>query len=150
MLLRALRPRLHLFHRGVNLNAWLLQNGYLALQHGATGESGEYLQDIDWSRTRAYTFGLAGMYLNQKGREAQGIVDPGAEAAALKREIAAKLSGLARRSSATASRSAKPGLASPCTGPLPRRRAGPDRRLHRRLSRSWDAAVGKVTGQRFQ
>src|SRR5674476_1679812 len=65
------------FERGADLNAWLRQNGYLALQPGATGE-GKYLQEIDWSRTRAYTFGLAGIYVNEKGREAQGIVEPGA------------------------------------------------------------------------
>ena len=59
----------------MDLNAWLLQNGYLALKPGATGD-GRYLKDIDWSRTRAYTFGLAGIYINEKGREAQGIVDP--------------------------------------------------------------------------
>src|SRR5207248_392484 len=81
------------FERGADMNAWLLQNGYLALKEGATGQH-QYLKDIDWSRTRAYTFGLAGIYINQKGREAQGIVAPGAEAAALKSELAAKLSGL--------------------------------------------------------
>src|ERR1039458_9478703 len=55
------------FERGADLNAWLLQNGYLTLQPGATGE-GKYLKEIDWSRTRAYTFGLAGIYINEKGR----------------------------------------------------------------------------------
>jgi predicted AlkP superfamily phosphohydrolase/phosphomutase len=79
------------FERGVDLNAWLLENGYLAVKDGASGES--YLKDVDWSRTRAYTFGLAGIYVNIEGRESGGIVKPGA-AAALKREIAAKLSGI--------------------------------------------------------
>lgn len=78
------------FERGVNLNSWLHQNGYLALNNG---ESGDYFKGIDWSRTKAYTFGLAGVYINQKGREAQGVVEP-AEADALRRELAAKLSGL--------------------------------------------------------
>ncbi|HRC88075.1 MAG TPA: alkaline phosphatase family protein, partial [Thermoanaerobaculia bacterium] len=81
------------FRRGVNLNAWLLANGYLALKEGCDG-SGEWLADIDWSRTRAYGVGLAGMFLNVRGREAQGIVEPGREAAALKAEILAKMSGL--------------------------------------------------------
>ena len=80
------------FERGVDLNAWLLENGYLALKEGADGKS-NYLKDIDWSRTRAYTFGLAGVYINQKGREAEGTVPP-AEAGALRRELAARLSGL--------------------------------------------------------
>jgi predicted AlkP superfamily phosphohydrolase/phosphomutase len=77
------------FRRGVNLNSWLMREGYLTL----AGESGEYFEGIDWSRTRAYTFGLGGLYLNLRGREAQGAVDP-ADADALRREIAAKLSGL--------------------------------------------------------
>jgi len=81
------------FQRGVNLNAWLLENGYLHLKEGVTGEE-SYLKAIDWSRTRAYTFGLAGLYLNLKGREGQGIVERGEEAKALTEELAAKLSGL--------------------------------------------------------
>src|ERR1700689_4398177 len=80
------------FRRGVNLNSWLHQNGYLTLQDGRE-ESGEYFEGIDWSRTRAYTFGLGGLYLNLRGREAQGIVDAG-DAGALKAELIAMLSGL--------------------------------------------------------
>jgi len=81
------------FQRGVNLNAWLLQNGYLQLKQGA-GFGEPYLRNVDWSKTRAYVFGLAGVYINQKGREGQGIVEPGEEADTLKRELADKLSGL--------------------------------------------------------
>jgi predicted AlkP superfamily phosphohydrolase/phosphomutase len=80
------------FQRGINLNTWLLENGYLNLK-GDGREGGPYLRDIDWSRTRAYTFGLAGIYLNLKGREGQGIVAVG-ESDALKKELAAKLTGL--------------------------------------------------------
>jgi predicted AlkP superfamily phosphohydrolase/phosphomutase len=81
------------FRRGVNLNGWLLDNGYLHLKEGADG-SGDWLKDVDWSRTRAYFLGLAGMFINLKGREAQGIVEPGEEAQALKRELSDKLAGL--------------------------------------------------------
>jgi predicted AlkP superfamily phosphohydrolase/phosphomutase len=81
------------FRRGVNLNQWLLREGYLALKPGADGTS-EWLRDVDWSRTRAYALGLTGMFLNLKGREAEGIVEPGAETRALKAEIARKLRGL--------------------------------------------------------
>ena len=80
------------FRRGVNLNAWLFQNGYLHLHEGRT-ESGDYLEGIDWSRTRAYTFGLSGIYLNLQGREAQGIV-PFENAAALRAKLSAQLTGL--------------------------------------------------------
>ena len=81
------------FRRGVNLNAWLLEHGYLALKEGADG-SEEWLQSVDWSRTKAYAVGLVGIFLNIKGREAQGIVAPGEESEALKAELKARLDGL--------------------------------------------------------
>jgi predicted AlkP superfamily phosphohydrolase/phosphomutase len=136
------------FERGADLNAWLLQNGYLALQPGATGE-GKYLKEIDWSRTRAYTFGLAGIYINEKGREAQGTVDPGAPSSALKREIAAKLSGLRDEArDRVAIRKAWPSE-SLYTGPY--LDAAPDLIVGYAdgYRASWDAAVGKVTDDVF-
>jgi predicted AlkP superfamily phosphohydrolase/phosphomutase len=81
------------FRRGVNLNSWLLRNGYLALAPGRTA-SGEWFKDVDWPRTRAYALGLGGLYLNLKGREAQGVVAPGEEALALKAELGRKLTAL--------------------------------------------------------
>jgi predicted AlkP superfamily phosphohydrolase/phosphomutase len=81
------------FRRGVNLNAWLHQNGYLKLKDGVDGSS-EWLTDVDWSGTRAFALGLTGMFLNVEGREAQGIVKPGEEAEALKAELIEKISGL--------------------------------------------------------
>ena len=81
------------FRRGVNLNRWLLDNGYLALKEGSDG-SEEWLRGVDWSKTRAYALGLTGMFLNLEGRESGGIVSAGEEAAALKAEIARKLAGL--------------------------------------------------------
>jgi predicted AlkP superfamily phosphohydrolase/phosphomutase len=51
--------------------------------------------DVDWSRTRAYALGQIGpIYFNLKGREPQGIVEPGAEAEALRREIVERLRAL--------------------------------------------------------
>ena len=81
------------FRRGVNLNSWLLRQGYLALKPGGDGRA-EWLRDVDWSATRAYTVGLTGLFLNVKGRESEGIVEPGPEAAALKAEIIERLNGL--------------------------------------------------------
>ncbi|MCR4409075.1 MAG: alkaline phosphatase family protein [Candidatus Saccharicenans sp.] len=81
------------FRRGVNLNSWLYLNGYLHLKEGAS-ESEEWFRQVDWSRTRAYALGLAGIYLNLRGREAQGIVEPGEESRRLKQELMEKLSGL--------------------------------------------------------
>ena len=50
------------FRRGVNLNSWLLQNGYLTLEEGADPD-GEYLSMAwDWPRTRRVRFcGLGGL-----------------------------------------------------------------------------------------
>ena len=136
------------FERGVDLNAWLLQNGYLALQPGATGE-GKYLREIDWSRTRAYTFGLAGIYINEKGREAQGIVEPGAAASALKREIAGKLSGL--RDEARERVAIRKAWPSESLYRGPYLDAAPDLIVGFAdgYRASWDAAVGKVTTSVF-
>lgn len=80
------------FRRGVNLNSWLHQNGYLALT-GERTESGDYFEGIDWSRTRAYTFGLSGLYLNLNGREAQGVVRA-EDAEDLRSELRERLSNL--------------------------------------------------------
>lgn len=81
------------FRRGVDLNYWLEQNGYLKIADGGD-RTKKYLADVDWSQTRAFALGLAGIYLNIKGREACGIVEPGEGADRLGEELAAKLSGL--------------------------------------------------------
>jgi predicted AlkP superfamily phosphohydrolase/phosphomutase len=81
------------FRRGINLNAWLHANGYLALKEDGDG-SAEWFRDVDWARTRAYALGLTGLYLNLEGREAKGAVARGEEEAALKRELIRRLSGL--------------------------------------------------------
>jgi predicted AlkP superfamily phosphohydrolase/phosphomutase len=81
------------FQRGINLNGWLLREGFLVLKEGADGAS-EWLRDVDWSRTKAYALGLTGMFLNLAGREAGGCVRSGEEARAVKAEIIARLTGL--------------------------------------------------------
>ncbi|MBN2246001.1 MAG: alkaline phosphatase family protein [Candidatus Aminicenantes bacterium] len=82
-----------LFRRGVNLNTWLYQNGYLQLKEGKK-ECDEWFKDVDWEKTKAYGLGLAGVYINQKGRESKGIVNPGQETNNLKKELIEKLSNL--------------------------------------------------------
>jgi predicted AlkP superfamily phosphohydrolase/phosphomutase len=87
------------FRRGVNLNRWMLDRGYLYLK--ADGDpSAEWLTGVDWSRTRAYAMGLTGIFLNLAGRERQGIVAAG-DAPALKAEIAAGLEALIDADSGT-------------------------------------------------
>jgi predicted AlkP superfamily phosphohydrolase/phosphomutase len=82
------------FRRGVDLNAWLLANGYLHLRNGATTSDQSYLGEVDWSKTKAYAIGLAGIYVNLQGRESEGIVAPGEERRQLVDELCRRLTGL--------------------------------------------------------
>jgi predicted AlkP superfamily phosphohydrolase/phosphomutase len=81
------------FRRGVNLNTWLKENGYLHLKDGAE-TSGDWFEAVDWSRTRAFSLGLTGMFINRRGREQSGIVNEGKEYEALKNELIAGLTSL--------------------------------------------------------
>ena len=136
------------FARCMNVNAWLHQNGYLALKDGKT-ESGDWFDDVDWSRTRAYTMGLNGLYLNIKGREKQGIVDP-AEADALKGELQKKLNGLVDPASGTVGITgvfiADNVYRGPYTDNSPDLIVG----YAAGYRASWDSVMGKVTGQIFE
>lgn len=86
------------FRREVHLNRWLHEQGLLVLKAGVGpgADAGEMLRAVDWDRTRAYAVGLAGIYLNLRGRESRGIVDPD-EAPALRRALAEQLTGLRDR-----------------------------------------------------
>lgn len=128
------------FRRGLNLNSWLHQNGYLHLANGG----------VDWTRTRAYTLGLSGLYLNLKGREAHGIVAPGSEAEALKQELVRRLSNLPDpEREAVAVRNVYP-TDEIYAGPY--LHAAPDLIVgyNTGYRTSWDAALGKVTAQVFE
>ncbi|MDX1414534.1 MAG: alkaline phosphatase family protein [Candidatus Promineifilaceae bacterium] len=58
-------------------------------------ERPEFLNSIDWSSTKAYSFGYYGqIFINLKGREPQGIVQPGAAYETLRQEIATELQKL--------------------------------------------------------
>jgi predicted AlkP superfamily phosphohydrolase/phosphomutase len=89
----------HSFRKAVNLNTWLVQQGYMTLHGQAPGEKklddlfggGEFWENVDWSRTRAYAMGLGQIYFNLRGREAHGVVSPGQEYTALSDELSAKL-----------------------------------------------------------
>ena len=83
------------FRRCVELNAWLRDHGLLKMTSDTKPGDPEtsLLRGIDWTQTKAYAVGLGGIYLNQAGREAQGIVAP-AEAEALESQIIQALTGL--------------------------------------------------------
>jgi predicted AlkP superfamily phosphohydrolase/phosphomutase len=80
------------FRRGIDLNRWLEENGYLKVEDGRRLE--EHLAGVDWSQTRAFAIGLTGIFINIKDKYAQGIVAPGDEADRLREEIAERLAAL--------------------------------------------------------
>jgi predicted AlkP superfamily phosphohydrolase/phosphomutase len=80
------------YTRKLHLNAWLRDEGYLALKEGK--RTGQIVTgDVDWSRTRAYGLGFNGLYLNVAEREGEGIVRL-EDAERLAAEISAKLEAL--------------------------------------------------------
>ncbi len=89
----------------VNINKWLVDNGYMALQGNPLMDSEMKLDDllkknvnsyfsyVDWSKTKAYALGLGQIYINLKGREPLGIVEK-KDYNALCDEICTKLNAL--------------------------------------------------------
>jgi predicted AlkP superfamily phosphohydrolase/phosphomutase len=136
------------FRRGVNLNSWLHQNGYLSLENGAS-ESGKYFEGVDWNRTRAYTLGLGGLYLNLRGREGNGVVPP-ERAEALKQELIRKLTGL--RDPQDGNEAIRRVYAASELYKGPYLGAAPDLIVGYAdgYRTSWDAAVGKAGAQVFE
>jgi predicted AlkP superfamily phosphohydrolase/phosphomutase len=89
----------HSFRYSVNLNTWLVEKGYMVLQGQQPGEKklddlfggGQFWENVDWSRTRAYAMGLGQIYFNLAGRESKGIVKEGAEYQQLTEELSKDL-----------------------------------------------------------
>ena len=79
------------FRRGVNINSWLRDNGYLFLKDEDQRTSGEYFDGVDWTRTKAFALGLTGLFINRRGREKAGIVAEGSEYRQLVQELSEKL-----------------------------------------------------------
>jgi predicted AlkP superfamily phosphohydrolase/phosphomutase len=136
------------FRRGVNLNSWLHQEGYLTLKDGDSS-SGEWFANVDWDRTQAFAIGLAGIYLNRKGREERGVVTAD-EAETLRREIAGKLTGLrdpgAGEVAINKAFEAAEVYSGPYLGEAPDLIIG----YNDGYRTSWDGAVGKVNDVVFE
>ncbi len=130
------------FKRGVNLNTWLYKNGFLVFRPGRV--PGEYLEGVDWSKTKAYAVGLGGIFVNIKGRERQGCVEP-SDVQALKDEIASRLLGITDEPSEARAISRVVDVAREFTGPY--RRDGPELIVGfaEGYRVSWDCARGLVT-----
>jgi len=80
------------FGRQFHLNTWLREQGYLTVREAARSKQETSIVDIDWSQTAAYGIGFNGLYVNRKGREGKGIVEPSqadALVGRLKRELEA-------------------------------------------------------------
>jgi predicted AlkP superfamily phosphohydrolase/phosphomutase len=60
-------------------NEWLIQEGYLALKSYPDRAISIQQAEIDWARTRAWGDGgyYGRCFLNVRGREPQGVIDPG-------------------------------------------------------------------------
>jgi predicted AlkP superfamily phosphohydrolase/phosphomutase len=83
------------FQRGLNLNTWLFDNGFLALKAGSKpGDGGDFFHNVDWDRTKAYAMGLGCIFLNLKGRESNGILNA-EDAESVREGIVSGLTGLA-------------------------------------------------------
>ena len=131
------------FRRGVDLNRWLEENGYLKVKDGSRGE--KHLSSIDWSQTRAFAIGLSGIFLNLKGRESKGIVERGEEAERLRDEIGEKLGKLVdSKSGEQAIKQVYNSLKvfhGPYKGEAPDLLVG----YNRGYRASWETAIGQVT-----
>ncbi len=76
--------------RAMNLNTWLLENGYITLMNPRRRTGIPYFGNVNWARTQAYAVGLNGVYINLRGRDAQGSV-PLTDRDALVADISEKL-----------------------------------------------------------
>jgi predicted AlkP superfamily phosphohydrolase/phosphomutase len=90
----------HSFRQSVNLNTWLVEQGFMTLRGQPPGEkklddlfmgNGQFWENVDWSKTRAYAMGLGQIYFNLRGREGQGIVAGGDESGRLADELTSRL-----------------------------------------------------------
>lgn len=136
------------FRRGVNLNAWLRDNGYLFLKDGAE-TSGDWFEKVDWSRTKAFTLGLTGLFVNRVGRERDGNVKPGAELVALCRELKRKLEAL--RDPAGGAPVIREVFLTREIHSGPYADSAPELLIgyHKGFRHSWDCATGAVTKEVF-
>lgn len=141
------------FKWGVNLNTWLWKEGYLILKQGCE-PGGEWFEGVDWTRTRAYAYGLTGIYLNVRGRERDGIVPPGNDRLRLQLELKEKLEAL-RMENGGDTNGGRPvhrailssqALSGPYVDDAPDLIVG----YHEGYRSSWNSATGRITGEVFE
>lgn len=79
-------------HTRINLSDWLIREGYLVLKEEVNNPTRLEMDKIDWEKTKVFAFGAydGEIYINLKGREANGIVDE-KEYEILMKELESKL-----------------------------------------------------------
>jgi predicted AlkP superfamily phosphohydrolase/phosphomutase len=131
------------FRRGIDLNRWLEENGYLKVDDARRQEA--HLAGVEWSQTRAFAIGLTGIFLNTKDRYSQGIVAAGGEAERLREEIAQRLASVVDPESGAKAIKRVYQAAKVYRGPY--KEQAPDLIVgyERGYRVSWDATIGRTT-----
>jgi predicted AlkP superfamily phosphohydrolase/phosphomutase len=135
------------FRRGIDLNRWLEENGYLKVDDARRLE--EHLGGVDWSQTRAFAVGLTGIFLNIKDKYSQGIVASGDDADRLREEISQRLAPLLDPESGKKAIKRVYQATKAYRGPY--KDQAPDLIVgyERGYRVSWEAAIGRTTIQVF-
>jgi len=82
------------YRRSVHLNSLLVKNGFMVLDRKVDKtdtEGGGLFQYVDWKNTQAYALGFGSIYLNLKGREKYGIIEPREQAESVMDSISKSL-----------------------------------------------------------
>ncbi len=84
-----------LMHGGICINEWLIREGYLTLEQPPSAPGPFKLDNVDWSRTKAWGEGgyYGRVFVNVRGREPEGIVAR-EEYGALREELATRLAAI--------------------------------------------------------
>ncbi len=91
------------FRKAININTWLVRHGYMTLSRLDPVRDrnledlfgrGTFWPNVDWKKTRAYALALGQIYVNLRGRERYGQVQPGEEYEALRKELIQRFGAL--------------------------------------------------------
>ena len=76
------------FTREFHLSTWLKEKGFITTVKD--DPDAQFFSNVDWKKTKAYSLGLNGLYINQSNREVMGSV-PSNKVESLKQELIEKL-----------------------------------------------------------
>ena len=62
------------YRRSIHINRWLIDHGYMVLREGHSSDAGLFAS-VDWTKTKAFALGFSQIFINIRGRDAQGIVE---------------------------------------------------------------------------